>query len=144
MKIDKFEGEYAFLSNFYEAPVVFDGVRYENSEAAFQAQKCETYEERRTFSKENPAQAKKHGRRVILRKDWEEVKIQLMKEIVTEKFRQNPELLRKLTETGDAYLEEGNYWNDRVWGVCNGSGANNLGRILMEVREELREPGLEK
>ena len=73
-----------------------------------------------------------------LRDDWEAVKIQIMYQIVYAKFSQNPLLKQKLLDTGDAYLQEGNTWYDTFWGVCNGVGQNNLGYILMRVREELR------
>lgn len=144
MKIDTFRGEYYFLSNFYEIPVIFDGITYQNNEAAFQAQKCSVYNDRKQFSFLNASEAKKLGRKVSLRPDWEEVKIGIMREIVREKFEQHPKLAEKLLATGDSYLEEGNTWGDRVWGTVNGQGANNLGRILMEIREELKEKELQK
>lgn len=137
-KIDSFREEYFFLSNFYEIPVEFDGITYTNTEAAFQAQKCADYEERKQFSTLNPSEAKKLGRKVRLRLDWESVKLGLMHDIVRSKFEQHPELAAKLMETGDSYLEEGNTWGDRIWGTVNGQGANHLGRILMDVRNELR------
>ena len=61
-----------------------------------------------------------------------------MREIVFEKFKQNPHLTKKLLDTGDVYLEEGNNWGDRIWGTVNGVGRNELGKILMEVRKELK------
>lgn len=132
--INLFDGEYAFLSNFYECPVEYNGFKYLNSEAAFQAQKTLSETERLRFTTLNPSQAKRLGRKVVLRKDWESVKIQIMKEICKAKFVQNPELAEKLIETKDAILIEGNTWNDMFWGVCNGKGQNHLGKILMEVR----------
>jgi hypothetical protein len=60
-----------------------------------------------------------------------------MGEIVRAKFEQNPNLAEKLLSTQDAYLEEGNTWGDRTWGTVNGAGANHLGRILMEIRNEM-------
>lgn len=71
--------------------------------------------ERIQFTKLNPSEAKKLGRKVTLRKDWESVKIKIMEEIVRAKFVQNPELAQKLIATGNAYLEEGNTWGDKVW-----------------------------
>ncbi len=143
-KIGFFRGEYFFLSNFYETPIIYDGIRYENNEAAFQAQKVKPKpgkkdNPRLEFSHLNPSEAKKRGRSVPLRKDWEDVKVSIMEEIVLAKFEQNDDLREKLLSTGDAYLEEGNNWGDRVWGVVNGQGANNLGKILMRVRDLLRE-----
>ena len=136
--INEFRNDNYFLSNFYECPVTYDGLTYRNNESAFQAQKCINPKGREQFTTLNSSEAKKLGRRVLLRKDWEDIKVQVMKEIVTAKFEQNVDLQQKLLDTGDAYLEEGNTWGDRVWGTVNGAGANNLGKILMEVRENIR------
>lgn len=133
-KINSFREKYYFLSNFYEVPVTYDGILYQNNEAAFQAQKCADKADRQSFATLNPTEARRLGRKVSLRKDWEQVKIPLMREIVQAKFEQNPQLKDMLLATGDAYLEEGNTWGDRIWGTVNGAGANHLGRILMEVR----------
>lgn len=140
MKIDQFRGEYAFLSNFWEAPVSYQGLTYGSNEAAFQAQKCMTEEEKLPFTEMRPAASKKAGRRVVLRPDWESVKVGIMEEIVRAKFTQNEDLKQLLSATGDTVLEEGNTWNDTFWGVSlkTGRGRNHLGRILMKVREELR------
>lgn len=86
----------------------------------------------------DPSSAKRKGRHVQLRHDWEKVKFDIMYEICKAKFSQNAELKDKLLATGDEYLEEGNTWGDRIWGTVNGKGQNNLGKILMRVREELR------
>ena len=58
-----------------------------------------------------------------------------LEEIVEEKFRQNPKLAEMLLATEDAILIEGNTWGDKFWGVCNGVGENNLGKVLMYVRD---------
>ena len=136
-----FFDEYRFLSNFYSAPVEYKGFTYQNNEAAFQAQKCLTDEEKAAFTDLEPSKAKHLGRRVELRPDWESVKVRIMEDIVRAKFRQNEELARLLLETGDRILEEGNTWNDTFWGVSlkTRKGKNNLGRILMRVRDELKE-----
>ena len=136
MKIGFFQGEYFFLSN-YGAPVTYEGLTYQNNEAAFQAQKCSDTKDREAFTNMNPSEAKKAGRKVLLRKDWEQIKMSVMAGIVKAKFEQNEELAKKLLATGDAYLEEGNDWGDRIWGTVNGQGANCLGMILMNTREEL-------
>ena len=78
------------------------------------------------------------ARTLRLRPNWEEKKVSIMREIVLAKFTQNEELGRKLVKTGSAVLQEGNYWGDTFWGICKGKGGNWLGRILMEVREELQ------
>lgn len=131
-----FKGDYFFLSNFYVAPVVYQGIRFENNEAAFQAAKCP--ERMRDFCGLNPQRAKRLGRRVELRPDWEAVKYDVMYQVCKAKFTQNPDLRNKLLATGDAELVEGNTWGDQVWGVCKGVGENNLGKTLMLVRSELR------
>lgn len=137
--IDSFRNEYYFLSNFYNSHVEYNGLVYTNNEAAFQAQKCP--ERAREFTGLAPNDAKRLGRQVKLRPDWEEVKLDIMTDIVRSKFnrRQHPVLCRRLLETGDEELVEGNYWNDYYWGVCKGHGENHLGKILMQVREELKE-----
>ena len=138
--IRQFRGDYYSLSNFYGADVTYEGLTYRNNEAAFQAQKTLDEKEREAFTQLAPNIAKKKGRRVLLRDDWEQVKDQIMEEIVLAKFQQNPELKAQLLATGDAMLEEGNQWHDYYWGVDlrTGRGQNRLGRILMKVRLELQ------
>jgi ribA/ribD-fused uncharacterized protein len=135
--IDSFHGEHYFLSNFYEAPVVYMGLMFKNNEAAFQAAKC--FSRASEFQNLPPNAAKRLGRQVQLVHNWEEIKNTVMYTVCKDKFTRNPELASKLLATGDAKLIEGNTWNDRCWGVCNGVGENRLGKILMQIREELRE-----
>lgn len=133
-KIDSFKGKYYFLSNFYNYPITYNGVTFKNAESAFQAQKNTSYIEE--FINLEPNIAKRKGRHISLRKDWEEVKEHIMYEIVKTKFSDS-KLKAKLLSTNGRYLEEGNNWNDKIWGVCNGEGENRLGHILMIVRREL-------
>lgn len=140
--IKKFAGDYYFLSNFYNAPVTWDGITYQNNEAAFQSAKVIDKSMRKDFSFLDPSSAKKRGRQVQLRDDWEQVKFDIMYEICFAKFSQNNELKKKLLETGDEYLEEGNTWGDTIWGTVNGAGQNNLGKVLMRVREDIIESNL--
>ena len=143
-RIDIFREEYGFLSNFYPVPVLFDGVLYANNEAAYQAQKCEKPEDRLAFAQLSADEAKRMGRKATLRSDWEDVKIPLMKAIVRAKFEQHPDLAARLMETVDKPLSEGNYWRDLFWGVDmrTGEGRNELGRILMALREDIRANGI--
>ncbi len=138
--ISEFRNSYAFLSNFFESPLIFDGIVYMNAEAAFRAQKCLTDEEKQEFSYLTPVKAKRKGKQVSLRADWDEVKLELMEEIIRAKFTDNGALRSMLLATGDAKLEEGNTWNDTFWGIDikTGAGENHLGKILMKIREELR------
>lgn len=141
MDILEFQGEHRYLSNFYIADFVWNGVLWPCSELAYQAAKATTREDYISFLQMTPGQAKRFGRQIKVRSDWEEVKYGIMHDIVLEKFRQNPELAAKLLATGYAHLEEGNNHGDQIWGVCpprSSQGSNLLGKILMEVREELR------
>lgn len=133
--IDKFRGKYGFLSNMYACNI--EG--YPSSEHAFVAAKTldpEIKEYIKTIT--TPVEAKKFGRTLSLRPDWSEKRIELMYEILKVKFNQEP-FRTKLIETGDEELIEGNWWNDTYWGVCNGVGENNLGKLLMKIRDELNE-----
>lgn len=137
-KICKFDNEYAFLSNFYPCKVPYQGKTYKSSEAAYQAQKTSNIELRQEFETLSARDAKRRGRMLELRKDWEEVKDNIMYEICYSKFVNNPIIARKLIATKDAELVEGNTWFDTYWGVCNNVGLNKLGQTLMKVREEMR------
>lgn len=140
MTIDEFRGQYYFLSNFYEDDLYFiqyDGLFYNNAEAAFQSAKLLDKVQRRQFCNLNASDAKRFGRRVQLRPDWEQVKDNIMYEIIKSKFSIK-HLREMLLATGDAILIEGNTWNDTYWGMCRGKGKNMLGKILMRVREELK------
>lgn len=150
MVIDKFEGEYEFLSNFYPSRILYD--KDENwyaptVEHAFQAMKTRNMEEEiGILSAPTPGKAKRLGRICDLRPDWEEVKDDVMYRFLKEKFF-NFELRYKLLATGDATLIEGTTWHDNYWGVCScekcgGRGKNRLGELLMKLREELRESEL--
>jgi len=138
-KIPRFVGEYSFLSNFYMSPVSFQGIIYTNAEAAYQSAKTQDMSIRRKFREYDPSIAKREGRNLDLRNDWEHVKFDIMYEICYSKFSLNLDLALKLLQTGDAYLEEGNTWGDKIWGTVNGEGLNYLGNILMIVRNNLRE-----
>lgn len=135
--IDKFRGKYFFLSNFYVAPVEYQGIIYRNNEAAFQAAKTTSKEVKEKFADLLAEEAKKLGRKVELRPDWEEVKTDVMHKICMAKFTQNPLLKEKLLATGSEELVEGNNHGDKIWGCVDGVGENRLGKILMQVREEL-------
>lgn len=133
--IARFDGEYRFLSNFAPSVVWHDGIKYPTVEHAYQAAKTFDFAERWRISQlPTPGQAKRAGRRVVLRVDWMQVKRTVMRELLVQKFVLNSELRQKLKDTGTATLIEGNTWGDTFWGVCNGEGRNELGIILMQVR----------
>ena len=138
--ICQFKDDYYFMSNFYPFKLIYNGIEYQNTEAAFQAQKCKYLPERNQFSKLNPSEAKRLGRRVELRPDWEQVKDSIMYNIVLTKFSSDEYLAYKLLKTGEEVLMEGNTWKDTYWGVDLDTmqGKNKLGLILMKVRDVLR------
>ena len=134
--INSFNNEYFFLSNFYPN----DRTSLEHK---YQAAKCIDEQERNwIINSAYPGQAKKRGRQIKCRLDWDEEKVGIMRSLVWEKF-QDPELKQKLLDTGNEELVEGNNWHDKFWGSVQmfglWVGENWLGKILMETREKLRQ-----
>lgn len=140
--IARFQGEHAFLSNFFPAPVKYDGVTYATVEHAYQAAKTEDRVARlRIEACSTPGRAKRMGKEVKLRANWEDMKLDIMRDLLWQKFTDHPTLRERLLATGDVMLVEGNDWGDRYWGVCDGVGFNFLGRLLMFTRRVIREGG---
>lgn len=136
--IDSFRFEFGFLSNFHEASIWVDGERYKSAEHAYQAAKASDPTTKRLIREaKSPGIAKKLGHAVQLPADWEQRKLDVMRDLIRRKF-ENPLLRAMLLATEDATLIEGNTWNDTFYGVCKGVGQNWLGRIIMEVRDECR------
>lgn len=144
--ITSFSGEFEFLSNFYPVDLLVDGIAYHSSEAAFQAAKTPDISQKiRISDAKTPGEAKRLGRQVTMRRDWEEKKDKVMFDLLRKKFARGTDLARRLDATGDAVLVEGNKWHDQYWGVCTcpkcgGVGRNVLGQLLMTVRAENRIP----
>ena len=150
--IDKFRGPHRFLSNFWIEPFEFDGQIVSTGEHAFQAAKCKPGDEEirarvltasRADGKPSPTLAKRMGKKVPLRPDWSEVRIDVMREVLAAKFAPGSPLAEQLLATGEAELIEGNTWRDTFWGRTrdndgNWAGQNWLGVLLMERREQLR------
>lgn len=142
--VKEFKDEYDFLSNFYIHNVVYEELVFPTNENAFQAMKTSDKDKRQKFTTITASQSKQMGRQVQLRSDWEEAKNTIMYEIVKAKFSQDNFLKEKLLATKNEVLEEGNWWHDNYWGICNCikcqdiKGKNNLGKILMLVRKELQ------
>ncbi len=143
MDITSFTGEYRFLSNFYPCTVLYEDMKYPSVEHAYQAAKTLDPVGRGIILRcATAAEAKIAGRRLRLRSNWEQVKLQTMELCLRSKFR-NIELADKLVATGDARLIEGNTWGDQFWGVSRkrneliASGENHLGKLLMKIRDYL-------
>jgi ribA/ribD-fused uncharacterized protein len=142
--INSFRGDWAFLSNFAECEIYLDGHIYPSVEHAFQAAKTADEPARLLIRTATDAKdAKRLGKMVNLRDDWEEVKDSIMREFLSQKFSQG--MARAvLFSTGERTLVEGNYWHDQYWGICyckkhaHEPGRNQLGNLLMELRTSLR------
>lgn len=139
-----FDREYAFLSNYYPSIFTYEGIEYPTNEHFFQAMKTLNIDERKEIATcETPGRAKRMGRRVDLRPDWEDVKVDIMRKGLEMKFS-IPELKIKLLATGNEELVEGTTWHDQIWGICTcekckGKGKNLLGQLLMEIRNSIKE-----
>jgi ribA/ribD-fused uncharacterized protein len=140
--IKEFQGKYRWLSNFWpvEGGIILDGITYPTIEHAYQAAKTLDPNERRLIARcSTPGQAKRAGKSITMRSDWHQVKLQVMEDLVRQKFTNDPELRKKLIQTKNKPIQEGNRWGDTFWGVCRGKGHNHLGKIIMKVRSELNE-----
>lgn len=139
----EFRGPTRWLSNFHVEDFEWQGKVYASSEHAYQAAKATTEEEHEHVRlSRTPGVAKRRGQKVQMRPDWNDVRVDVMYSVLKAKFAPEKLLALRLVETGDAHLEEGNNWGDVFWGVCDGAGENNLGKVLMRIRQELRDSGL--
>lgn len=142
--IEIFRGEYNWLSNFhrFEKPMVYGSLVFPTNEHFYVAMKTTSFTERQAVSNHPTKGLKSFGRKLTIRDEWDEIKLDVMLYGLRYKFsKNNPTLRQKLINTRDQYIQEGNYWGDTFWGVClkTGVGENNLGRLLMQVREEIIE-----
>jgi len=136
--IDKFKGEYDFLSNRFHWRFEWQGLVYGSAEAAFQASKCADESERKIFAGCSPDKAVLKGREIVPSTDWEEARLDIMESIIRAKFEQNPILMRRLKETGNRLLINGNNKQETYWGVdlYSWQGENHLGKIIMSIRDK--------
>ena len=140
--ISSFRNQYAFLSNFYNTPIIYKGLTYPNAESAFQAQKCTTDTGKIKYTlARTPIKAKQLGKKEPnIPKNWDDINVDIMREILIIKFSEES-LKQQLLATEDCHLLEGNDWHDNFWGNCtcekckNVQGQNHLGKLLMEVRK---------
>lgn len=138
--ISEFRGPTRWLSNFHECQIEFEGMLFPSVEHAYMAAKTLDPHVRRTIAAlPTPKEAKAAGRTVVLRPDWEHIKLKVMFALVYQKFTDHLSLRDKLLATGDEDLVEGNNWGDTFWGQVDGVGENHLGQILMTVRALVRE-----
>ena len=141
----EFQNENRWLSNFAPVKVMFNGLIFPSVEHAYVAAKFDDINLQKEVQKlPNAGDAKKFGRKNkdAVAKDFDEVKLTIMKKLLMQKFNQSP-YRGKLLATGNCHIEEGNHWNDTFWGVCKGKGENNLGKIIMAIRTDLKVVGIE-
>jgi ribA/ribD-fused uncharacterized protein len=133
----QFRGDFKFLSNFHNSVIVLNGKEYPTAEHAFQscrAAKAEDAEKIRLAT--NPVEAKKLGKEVRQRSNWNQINLDVMRKVVEAKFTQHLDLAKKLKAVQGEIIEE-NYWRDTFWGTFEGKGENNLGKILTQIRQTL-------
>lgn len=132
-----FRGDFRWLSNFERCDIYYKGILYKSTEAAYQAQKTLNIKARYIFSKLDARESKTLGKVINIREDWDSVKLTIMEDVCRIKFNL-PEFKFKLVDTGEMEIVESNHWKDIFWGVCDGIGENNLGKILMKLRDEIK------
>ncbi|MBR3211200.1 MAG: NADAR family protein [Bacilli bacterium] len=143
MSVDFYKefGELGYLASYSDHGFEVNGIYYPTVEHYYQASK---FDDEKIINKilncKTPKEASMIGRdrNNIRIPNFKEVKIQKMYEANLEKFRQNPELAKKLLDTGNEAIREMTT-KESFWGVGpNLDGENHMGKILMRVREELR------
>jgi ribA/ribD-fused uncharacterized protein len=152
MEINRFVGDYSFLSNFYACKILHNRIEYSSVENFYVAMKSNsnqiidniTYtdlEFKKYISNiESPSKVKKIGKNIVIRFDWDSIKDNIMYYGLTQKFKDD-ELMDKLISTKDSKLIEGNLWHDNYWGSCfcekcGYKGKNKLGKLLMIIRDK--------
>jgi ribA/ribD-fused uncharacterized protein len=138
--IKEFQKEYRWLSNFAPVKIKLDSGIYSSVEHAYQSSKSYDSDWKEYCKLEtNPSQIKRQSKNVILKKDWDAIKDFIMMECLRQKFDQEP-YRQKLIDTKNEQIQEGNYWGDTYWGVDlkTGKGENRLGKMIMKIREELK------
>ena len=141
--IEQFKDEYRWLSNFwfFDKPMKYQSMSFATNEHFYVAMKTKDLDIRMQVSDHPLKGVKKFGQGIEVREDWDEIKLDVMLYGLRYKFSENnPKLRQQLIDTEDIHIQEGNYWNDVFWGVClkTDQGENNLGKLLMQVREEIR------
>ena len=137
--IYSFSGDYRWLSNFAGAQVTFLSMEFKTVEHAYQAAKCINPDDMVMIqSARTPGDAKRLGQRVRMQPDWYECRVAIMLGLLQQKFAPGSDYATKLIATGNAEIIEGNTWGDTFWGKCGNVGQNHLGKLLMQIRDELR------
>ena len=138
--IESFERKYRWLSNFSRVKIVLEGIEYATVEHAYMSAKSKdmAWKSRCADAQLTPAQIKRESRQIEVREDWDDIKYDIMKECIEQKYNQEP-YKTLLKNTGKKHIQEGNTWNDEYWGVNleTGEGENKLGKLIMKKRNKL-------
>jgi len=140
--IEEFKGEYRWLSNFVPVNIHLNGIDYPSVEHAYMSAKSDKEGWKKFCSNpfNEPPEIKRKSRTIELVENWNDIKVNVMRTCLIQKFNTEP-FKTKLLNTKNQYIQEGNYWNDKFWGVClkTNDGENNLGKLIMEIRNQLKE-----
>ena len=139
--IKEFQREYRWLSNFWLVDIELDGRIYPSVEHAYMSAKCDAEWWKIVCSqRENtPGTIKRNSKSIKVKDNWKDIKLSIMEDCIRKKFSQEP-YRTKLLNTGNEFIQEGNLWYDTFWGVDlrTNKGENNLGKIIMRIRSELK------
>lgn len=138
--IKEFQGQYRWLSNFAPINIKLGNKTYASVEHAYMSMKSTSivWKDFCAQPAVSAGQVKRESKKITLRDDWEDIKLRVMEDLLRIKFN-NPEYKDLLLATGNQNIQEGNYWNDKFFGIClkTGIGENHLGRLIMKIRDEL-------
>ena len=139
--VESFRGEYRYLSNFQAVKIIFEGIEYPSIEHAYMSAKSDSMEWKSKCADKNitAGKIKRLSHTISLKADWDDIKLDVMTEVIDQKFNQEP-FNTLLLDTGDKYIQEGNRHNDTFWGFCleTNKGENNLGKLIMEKRNMIK------
>ena len=141
--IKEFQGKYRWLSNFAPINIRLGNLNYASVEHAYMSMKSADIEwKKKCASTSSPGQIKRLSKTITLCEDWDSIRLSVMESLVRIKFN-DPDYKAKLLATGNQNIQEGNYWNDKFFGISlkTGDGENHLGRIIMKIRDELNSEG---
>lgn len=142
-EIIQFKDKYAFLDNCFLTDISYEGLIYPSAESAFQASKLIDNKERMPFTAYKQDKVKQKGYYIEPYHGWETKRLEIMEQILREKFRQHSDLYEKLLQTRGYKLIAGNKKREKYWGVnlITWEGDNHLGQILMKLRNEFEQSG---
>jgi ribA/ribD-fused uncharacterized protein len=137
--IKKFRGEYSWLSNFQKVKIEYLGEIYDSVEHAYISAKSDDEKWKLKCLRFDCVYLKRESQKLSKKKDWDIIKLDIMKELLIKKFNKEP-FRQKLIDTDDMYIQEGNTWNDVFWGFCikTDKGENNLGKLIMGIRDGIK------